>query len=142
MTDSPAARVKGKHLTDINIAKILGLAKGLIPQRAIESLMNCSQKAVHHTLATYFLETFRGHNPWREYQHKTPQREYRYIERALKQNNSLPLRNLTNIIGLPISERSIRHWGSEAGLESYIAAENPGLYVESIAKKIGVGTEI
>ena len=127
MTGSPVAHTKGKHLTDIDIGKILGLAKGLIPQRKITSLIKCSQKAVQYTLATYLLETFQGHNPRRNYQHKTSEHEDRYIERRLKLNSDIPLRDITNLIGLPISEHTVRRQRSEMGLGSYIAAQKPGL---------------
>src|SRR5579859_5431039 len=103
--DTPTApRAKGKHLTDIAIAKILGLAKGLLPQRKIAALMKCTQKAIQHTLVTYLFETFQGKNPRWEYKRKTTKREDRYIERALKQNSSLPLKDIINIIGGQISE--------------------------------------
>ena len=84
METSTASKENRKYLTDIDIAKILGLAKALLPQRKIAALMKCSQKAVQHTLATYLFETFRGRNPRREYKRKTTEREDRYIERALK----------------------------------------------------------
>src|SRR5271169_5148333 len=102
MDNPPAERQARQHLTDIDIGKILGLAKGLIPQRQIASFMKCSQKAVQHTLATYLFETFQGRNPRRNYKRKTTDREDRYIERRLKQNSDLPLRDITNLTGLPI----------------------------------------
>ena len=136
MTGSPVAHTKGKHLTDIDIGKILGLAKGLIPQRKIASLIKCSQKAVQYTLTTYLFETFQGRNPRRNYQRKTSEREDRYIERRLKQNSDIPLRDITNLIGLPISERTVRRRRSEMGLGSYIAAQKPGLRPENVIKRL------
>ena len=130
------ARTTGKLLSDVDIGKILGLAKALMPQREIADLMKCSKSAVQHTLATYLFETFQGRNPRRKYERKTTQRENRYIERALKQNDSLPLRDITNIIGLPISERTVRRRRSEAGLGSYVAAEKPGLRKENVVKRL------
>src|SRR5436189_5341388 len=97
-------RKPGKHLSDIEIAEVLALDKVKISQRKIASLLKCSRKAVQDTLGTYCFETFQGRNPRREYKRKTTEREDRYIEHALKQNNSLPLHDITNIIGLPISE--------------------------------------
>ena len=67
MEGPPAAREKGKHLTDVDIGKILGLAKALLSQRKIASPMKCSLKAVQHTLATYIFETFQGRDQRREY---------------------------------------------------------------------------
>ena len=49
---------------------------------------------------------------------------------------SIPLHNITNIIGLPISEHTVRRRRSEAGLGSYIAAEKLGLWPENIVKKL------
>ena len=136
MTDTSDFRPSGKHLTDIEIAKILGCNKGGATQREIAGYIRCSQKAVQHTLATYLFETFQGRNARRDYKRKTTQREDRYIERALKQNDSVPLRDITNIVGLPISERTVRRRRSEAGLGSYIAAEKPGLRHENVVKRL------
>src|SRR5277367_222649 len=131
MADSTDERQPKQRLTDIDIGKILGLAKALIPQRQIASLMKCSQKAVQHALATYLFETFQGRNPRREYKRKTTERDDRYIERALKQYTSTPLRDITNIIGLPISMTTLRRRRSEAGLASCVAAEKPGLSAQN-----------
>ena len=106
---------------------ILALDKVSISQRKIAALIKCSRDAVRRVLATYTFETFQGRNPRREYQRKTTIDEDRDIECALKQNKSLPLRDITNIMGLP---------RSEAGLGSYIAAEKPGLHPEKIAKRL------
>ena len=129
-------RAGGKYLTDIDIAKILGLNKGLLPQRQIAALMKCSQKAVQHTLATYVFETFQGKNPRREYKQKTTKREDRYIECALQQNSFLPLKDITNILGHQISETTLRRRRSQAGLESHIAAQKPGLRAENVVKRL------
>ena len=110
MADSPAARRSGEHLSDVDIAKILALDKVSTPQRKIASLIKCSRAAIQNALAKYNFETFQGRNQRREYQRKTTLREDRYIERILKQNNSLPLRDITNIVqshGLPISETTL-----------------------------------
>ena len=136
MTDSTDERRARQHLTDIDIGKILGLAKALIPQRQIASLMKCSQKAVQHTLTTYLFETFQGRNPRREYKRRTTKRDDHYIERALKQHTSTPLRDITNIIALPISDHTVRRQRLKAGLESYIAAEKPGLSAANVVKRL------
>ena len=65
--DVQPQREKGKHLTDVDIGKILGLGKALIPQRDIAALMKCSQKAVQNTLVTYVFETFQERKPRRIY---------------------------------------------------------------------------
>lgn len=129
----------GEHLSDIHIAMILALDKVSIPQRKIATLLTTSKTAVQRALQTYTFEAFQGRNPRRDYQRKTTRREDRYIERALKQNNSIPLHDITNIVresGLPISETTIRRRRSESGLGSYVAAEKPGLRIENIAKRL------
>jgi hypothetical protein len=130
------ARTTGKLLSDVDIGKILRLTKALMPQQEIADLIKCSKSAVQYTLVTYLFETFQECNPWRKYQRKTTQCEDWYIERALKQNDTLPLCDITNIIQLPISERTVRRRWSEAGLESYVAAEKPGLWKENVIKRL------
>ena len=107
MENAPTLRHLGQHLSDVDIGKVLGLAKAELPQREIANFMNCSKKAVQHTVETYDFDTFQGRNPRREYERKTTKREDRYIERALKQNNSLSLRDITNITGLPVSRWTV-----------------------------------
>jgi len=131
-----AAKTKVKHLTDVDIGKILGLAKGNISQRKIASFMKCSQKTIQHTLATYLFETFQGITSRREYKRKTTEKEDEDIIRVLKENYDVPLCDITNIIGLPISERTIRRRRSEAGLGSYIAAKKPGLRPENVKERL------
>jgi len=139
MTEPPTERRSGEHLSDIDIAKILALDKASTSQREIASLVKCSRTGVQGVLGTYTFETFQGRNPRRDYHRKTTQREDRYIERALKQNDSIPLRDITNIVrehGVPVSEATIRRRRSEAGLGSYIAAEKPGLRAENVAERL------
>ena len=59
--DAPAEQEQGKHLSDVDIGKILGLTKALCPQHKIATLMKCGQKAVQRVLMTYLFETFQGH---------------------------------------------------------------------------------
>jgi hypothetical protein len=108
MEGPPEPGESGKHLTNIDIAKILGLGKALLPQRKIVALMKCSQKAIQHTLAIYVFETFQSKNPRREYQRKTTEREDQYIEFALKQNAFLFLRDINNILENQISQTTLR----------------------------------
>ena len=130
------ARESGKHLSDVNIGKILGLAKAIMSQRKIVNVMKCSRKAVQNILVNYLFETFQGRGPRCEYERKTSQHEDHYIEHALKQNCFLPLKDITNKIRLPISETTIHHRRDEAGLKSYIAAEKPGLQPENVAERL------
>jgi hypothetical protein len=78
-----------KHLTDIDIAKILGLGKGSFSHRKIADLRKCGKWAVQHAVATDVFETFEGRNKRRDYKRKTTQREDRYIERTFKQTVSV-----------------------------------------------------
>jgi DDE superfamily endonuclease/Transposase len=136
MENAPTLRHLGQHLSDVDIGKVLGLAKAELPQREIADLMNCSKNAVQHTVETYDFDTFQGRNPRREYERKTTKREDRYIERALKQNNSLPLRDITNITALPVSRWTVARRRSEIGLGSYIAANKPGLRDVNVDKRL------
>jgi len=136
MTDSHQVRLPREHLTNIDIAKILRLAKVELSHHEIALLMHCSQKAVQHTLTSYTFETFQGQHPRREYPQKTTEREDQYIECALRQNSFLPLRDITNIIEPKILYTTLWRWRSEAGLGSYIAAEKPGLSKEQLASRL------
>ena len=136
MENVPPMREKGKHLSDVDIGKILGLAKAAMPQRKIASLMNAGLHTIQNILTTYVFETFQGRNPRREYPRKTSQREDRYILRALRQNYDLPLRDITNKIGVGISQTTLRRRRSEAGLGSYIAVEKPALSAENVHKRL------
>jgi DDE superfamily endonuclease/Transposase len=139
MTDASEKRRSRQHLTDIEIAKILGLDRGGLTQRDIALIIGCSQKAVQNAVTTYVLETFQGRNQRRDYKRKTTVREDRYIKRALIQNHSVPLRTITNIVNnkvLPISKSTLARRRSEAGLGSYVAAEKPGLRAENVAKRL------
>jgi hypothetical protein len=138
MTESPALRSRWEHLSDADIGKILALDKVSISQRKIASLLKCSRSGVQHVLATYLFETFQGRNPRPPTQRKTTECEDRYIERALKQNDSIPLRDITNIVrdhGIPISKATLSRRRSEVGLGSYVAAEKPGLRKENVIKR-------
>jgi len=106
----------------------------------IASLMRCSAKAVNHMLVTFLFETFNGRHQRREYQRKITEHKDQYIVHAIKQNNSLPLCDITNIINnkinVPISETTLRRRRSEADLGSYIAVKKPRLSTENIAKRL------
>jgi hypothetical protein len=136
MENIPPTREKWKHLSDVDIGKILGLAKAALPQRKIAALMKCTQNAIQNILATYLFETFQGRNPRRNYLRKTSEREDRYILCTLRQNNDLSLQDITNKLALGISQTTLRRWRSEAGLGSYIAAKKPGLSAENIHKRL------
>ena len=140
MTDTPVEREQGKHLSDVDIGKILGLAKALCPQRKIATLMKCGRKAVQRVLTTYLFETFQGRKSRRAYERKTTTRQDNIIVRTIKQNYDIPLHDITNIINntikTTVSERTVRRRRSESGLGSYIAAEKPGLRPENVTERL------
>src|SRR5579871_1101802 len=109
--DVPMEQEQGKHLSDTDIRKILGLAKALMPQRKIATLMKCTRKTVQHVLATFLFETFQRRNSQPERPRKTTKREDRYILHIIKQNDSAPLHDIINIINnkidVPISEHTV-----------------------------------
>ena len=94
--DSPVEREQGKHLSDTDIGKILGLAKALMSQQEIAELMKCIKKIVETILLTYHFETFQTHNSWPKYAQKTTEQKDRYILCALKQNEWMPSSDITH----------------------------------------------
>ena len=136
ITEAPAVRKDGQHLSDIQIAFVLEFHKVKVTQRNIASLIKCSRKAVRNALTNYTFETFQGRHERREYQRKTTKRDDRYIERALKQHNDLPLRDITNLLPVKISETTLRRRRSEVGLGSFIAAEKLGLHPENVEARL------
>ena len=129
-------RKSGKQLTDIEIAKVLGCGKAGAGQREIADWIGTTKTTVQHALSTYFFDTFKGRKPRREYQRSTTEKEDRYIQRALKQNSDLPLKDITNIIDPDISNATLRRRRSEVGLGSFIAAEKPGLRPENMKARL------
>ena len=136
MSDAPAQHEFGQHLSDIQIAFVLALDKVKTTQRKITSLVKCSRKAVRNALANYTFETFKGRKARRKYQCVTTECEDQDINDALKQNPFLPLRDITNILPIKISEKTLRHQRSELGLGSYIAAKEPGLRPENVEARL------
>ena len=108
MNDDIPLRNKGRHLTDIEVAKVLGLVKAGKSQREIAHLMHCTQKPVQNALANYDFETFHGRDNERTYKRKTTKREDRYIERVIKQNHDVPLKDITNKLDVNISQTTLR----------------------------------
>jgi Transposase len=125
-----------KQLTDIEIAKALGCSKAGAHQRTIAEWLKATKSSVQRALSTYSFDTFQGRNLRREYHRITTEREDRYIQRALKQNSDLPLKDITNIINAPISTTTLRRRRSEAGLGSFVAVEKPGLRPENMKARL------
>ena len=101
--------------------------------------MDSSRKAIQHALDNYQFKTFQGRDARREYKQKTTEREDRYIERVIKQNYNVPLKDITNLVEPKISESTVRRRHSEAGLNSYVAAVKPGLRVENVKARLQWG---
>ena len=59
MENIPPTRGNWKHLSDVDVGKILGLAKAAMPQPKIAALMKCSQNAIQNILATISLKPFK-----------------------------------------------------------------------------------
>ena len=100
--------------------------------------MRCSQRAIQYTLAMLRFGTFQGRNPLREYKRKTTACEVRCIETVLKQNDSLPLRDITNIVNTKITLISTTTLGrrrSEWGLS--ISSRHRTLQCRSPPLKFG-----
>ena len=69
--EPPAVWYHGKHLSNVDIAKILALDKVLTSQQKIASLIKCSRTGIQYVLITYDFELFQRYNSWHEYQCKT-----------------------------------------------------------------------
>ena len=131
MTDTAVEREQGKHLSDIDIGKILGLAKALCPQRKIATLMKCGRKAIQHIVTIYLFEIFQERGPRRVYEWKTIKRQDNIILHTIKQNYDPSLHDIINIVNktiiTSISECIVHHQRSEADLESAIVIVKPVL---------------
>jgi hypothetical protein len=132
MNDSQAIHKFGQHLSDIQVAFILAFDKVKVTQRKIASLVNCSRNAVRTALTNYTFETFKGCKPRRNYQRITTEDEDKTIKNTLKHNSFLPLRDITNLLPVKISQTTLRRRRTEFGLGSYVAAKKPGLRPENV----------
>jgi hypothetical protein len=89
MNDSTASGKDGQHLSDIQIAFVLAFHQAKVTQRTIAKFVKCSLGAFRNIFDSYTFDTFKGRQPQREYQRKTTDREDRYMEHALIQNDAL-----------------------------------------------------
>ena len=136
MAESAAVHKQGQHLSDVQIAFVLVFDKVKVIQRMIASLVKCSRKAVGNALNNYTFKTFKGHKPRRDYQRITTDDEDKAIKNALKHNRSLPLRDITNLLPVKISETMLRRRRTEFRLGSYVAAKEPGLRPENVEARL------
>ena len=135
MTSTAEPRQSGQHLSDVDIAKILGLDKAGESQRPIAKHMKCSLKAVQNALNNYDFDTFQGRHSQREYKRKTTAREDRYIERIIKQNDSLPLRDITNIV----NKKVIPQLRLGIGLVLHMSKNSKRSYILLSALRLNLG---
>jgi len=129
MVDPPKPR---STLTDIEITKILTLYHEGHSERDIATIIHRSKGAVEHTLATYNFDTFIGHNPRPIHPRKTTEREDRYLLRAAKQFNEVPLHDISKIVNIPISKSTMSRRLHEVGYGRYIARKKPQLSSKNI----------
>ena len=95
-----------KHLTDVEIAKCLTLAKNKWKQQAIANELSCNQSTVRRTLRKYTFETFitRQQTPAR--QGKTTKDDDRHLIVTAKRNYDKPLAYIINLSGLDVSVKT------------------------------------
>jgi len=132
-TENPTPRME---LTDVEIAKILTLHQDGHSERDIASITHRSKTAVHHTLGTYDFETFVTHNPRSKRTRKTTKREDRYLLRAAKEFNDVPLRDISTLVNIPVSKSTVSRRLHEVGYGHYIAREKPHLSPQNIEERL------
>jgi transposase len=123
-------------LTDIEIAKTLTLDHIGSSQRDIAGDVHRSKSAVHHALSEYDYDTLTGHNPLPKRARKTTKREDRYLIRAAKQFDEVPLRDITTIVGISVSHSTLSRRLHEEGLGWYVARRKPGLRPENVEERL------
>ena len=136
MNDSQAIHKFGQHLSDIQVAFVLTFDKVKVTQQKIASLVNCSRNAVRTALTNYTFETFKGCKPRRNYQRITTEDEDKTIKNTLKHNSFLPLRDITNLLPVKISQTTLRRRRTEFRLGSYVAAKKPDLRPENVEARL------
>ena len=130
MHDSPAVHKLGIRHPNCICARVK------VTQREIASLIKCSTQALQTALANYTFDTFKGLKSCRNYERITTKDEDKVIKNTLKHNSVLPLRDITNLLPVKISETTLRRRRTEFGLGSYIAAKKPGLCPENVEARL------
>lgn len=115
------------HLTDVEIASILSFAEARWSTRAIARKVHRSQSVVSRTLRNYEFESFITRKPRPKYKRKTTPREDRLLVITAKKNDDLPLRDITNISGVPVSDKTLSRRLKEVELYSRIRRRKPFL---------------
>lgn len=116
-----------KQLTEVQIAKCLTMKQFGLTQSQIAQEIGCSQSTVQRVLGHYDYQTFveKDTHPGRP--RKTSEKDDDLIIITAKRNSRLPLGDITNIIGLPISSKTVTRRLKEVGLVSRYAAKKPFL---------------
>ena len=96
-----------KHLTDVQIAKCLTLAKFRIPQREIARELGCDQSTIQRTLKNYDYDTFVERHISSGRSRKTSDEDDRHLLITAKRHYDLPLHDITNLSDLPISVATV-----------------------------------
>ena len=92
--------------------------------------------AVEHTLQKYNFDTFVGHKLRPLRSRKTTKCEDRYLLRAAKQFNNVPLCNISKIVNVPISKATVSRRLHENGYRRYIARKKPYLSAKNIKERL------
>ena len=95
-----------QHLSDVDIAKCLSLAKMHSPQEEIARDLHCSQSTVNRLLHQYKFETFVQCIPCPPHARKTSVEQDKLLINLVEQHYDFPFHNITNISGLPISSKT------------------------------------
>src|SRR5271170_5337143 len=116
-----------RHLSDVEVTKCLTLDKSGWSQRAIAEEVKCSQLTINRLLKEYDYETFSQRN-----QHPGPARKMikeddRHLIIIIKHHYNLSFHNITNLSGLPISERTVKYHCKEVELVNRYARRKPFL---------------
>ena len=133
MSNKPPCR---SSLTDIEITKILTLHREGHSQRDIANTIQRSKGAVEHTIATYDFDTFTHHKPRPNRPRKTTKREDRYILRASKRFNEIPLRDISQIVNVPVSKSTISRRLHEMNYGRYVERKKPYLSLGNIQARL------
>ena len=131
MSSASAKPRPRSNLTDLEIMKILTLHRDGHSQREIAEIVHRSKGAIEHTLKTYRFDTFVGHHSRPKYHRKTTQREDRYLLRAARQFNDVPLHDISKIVNIPVSRSTVSRRLHEKGYRRYVARQKPYLSSEN-----------
>ena len=129
MANQPKPR---SALTDVEITKILTLHRDSHSKRDIAAIIHRNRWAVERTIVTYDFDTFVGRNPRPPQPRKTTECEDRYLLRAAKQFNDVPLCDISKIVNVPVSKSTMSRRLHDVGYGRYVARKKPQLSPKNI----------